>query len=139
MQAYKTLDEYRKAKIAVTETKKAANEVIAAEGRHNLPKHCDREAIRATFTSLAKTNKNARAILEDLNGAAIFAEAEAKRVEKRAAKMKAEHDALENAINSRLDEILADDQRRALLILEANAAAELAAQAAQSGDVENVA
>lgn len=139
MSAYKTLDEYRKAKTAAANARKAANDVISTKGKHKLPKHCDKEAIRATFISLAKTNKTAKAILEDLDGAKLYAEAEAKRAEKRALKMKAEHDALETAINARLDEIMADDTRRALLIMEAQAAAEMAAQAAQSADVANVA
>ena len=136
---YQKLEDYRKAKIAAADAKKAANEVIAIEGTHVLPEHCDHDAIRATFTSLAKANKNAKAILEDLDGAAIYAEAEAARIEKRKAKAEAEAEALENAINSRLNAILADDQRRALLIMEAQAAEELAAQAAQSDSVADVA
>jgi len=35
-----------------------------------------------------------------------------------------------------LDEIMADDTRRALLIAEANAAAEMAAQSAQSAEAQ---
>ena len=136
---YKSLESYRAAKLAAAAAKKEANTAIAIEGTHKLPKHCDHDAIRATFTILARSNKNARAILEDLDGAAIYAEAEAARAEKRKAKAEAEAEALENAINSRLDAILADDNRRALLIMEAQAAEELAAQAAQSGDVADVA
>lgn len=131
---YTILNDYVTAKLATATARKAANTAIATDGNHVLPEACDKAAIHKAFTSLARANKNAKAVLDDLNGAAIFAEAEAKRAEKRTAKMKVEHDALENAINSRLDEILADDQRRALLILEAHAAAELAAQAAQSDD-----
>ena len=133
------LNDYVTAKTAASNAPKAANTAIATDGNHVLPEACDREAIHKAFTSLARANKNARAVVDGLDGAAIYAEAEAKRAEKRALKMKAEHDALENAINARLDEILADDSRRALLIMEAETAAELAAQAAQPGDVEAVA
>ena len=136
---YNILNDYVTAKLAAATARKNANTAIATEGNHELPKACDKAAIHKAFTSLARSNKNARAVVDGLDGAAIFAEAEAKRAEKRAAKMKAEHDALENAINSRLDEILADDSRRALLIAEAQTAEELAAQAAQSDNVENVA
>ena len=136
---YSTLSDYIATKTAAAAARKAANTAIATDGSHVLPESCDREAIHKAFTSLARANKNACAIVDGLDGAAIFEEAEAKRAENRALKMKAEHDALENAINSRLDEILADDQRRALLIAEAQAAAEMAAQSAQSDDSEAVA
>ena len=106
---YNILNDYVTAKLAASNARKAANTAIATDGNHVLPEACDKAAIHKAFTSLARANKNAKAVLDDLNGAAIFAEAEAKRAENRAAKMKAEHDALENAINSRLDEILADD------------------------------
>jgi hypothetical protein len=139
MQAYNSLEAYRAAKLAATDAKKAANDVIATEVTVTLPEHCDKKAIRKVFTQLAKANKRAVAVLEDLDGAAIFAEAETARIEKRKAKMIAESEALENAINARLDAIMADDHRRALLIMEAQAAEELAAQAAQSGNVEYVA
>lgn len=131
---YSTLNHYIAMKLAASTARKSANTAIATEGSHELPEACDREAIHKAFTSLARSNKNARAIVDGLDGATIYAEAEAKRAEKRALKMKAEAEALENAINSRLDAIMADDARRALLILEAQAAAELAAQAAQSDD-----
>lgn len=133
------LNDYITTKTAAADARKAANTAIATEGDYTLPEACDREAILKAFVSLAKSNKKAVAIVDGLDGAAIFAEAEAKRVEKRAAKMQAEHEALENAINSRLDEIMADDKRRALLIMEAQAAAEVTALAAQPGDVADVA
>lgn len=133
---YNVLNDYIATKVAASSARKAANAAIAVEGSHVLPAHCDKKAIHKAFTQLARANKNARAIVDGLDGAAIFAEAEAARIEKRKAKMIAEAEALENAINSRLDEIMADDQRRALLILEAHAAAEVAAQAAQSGKAE---
>ena len=132
---YNILNDYIAAKTAAANARKTANAAISTEGNHVLPEACDREAIHKAFISLARSNKRAVAIVDGLDGAAIFAEAEAARAEKRAAKMKAEYEALENAINSRLDAIMADDTRRALLIMEANAAAEIAAQAAQSGDV----
>lgn len=136
---FNILNDYIATKTAAAAARKEANNAIATEGNHELPEACDREAIHKAFTSLARSNKNAKAVVDGLNGAAIFAEAEAKRAENRAMKMKAEHDALENAINSRLDAIMADDQRRALLIAEAQAAEELAAQSAQSADVADVA
>jgi hypothetical protein len=139
MQAYNSLEAYRAAKLATTTAKREANAVISAEGTHTLPEHCDKKAIRKVFTQLSKANPKAKAILEDLDGAAIFAEAETARIEKRKAKMIAEAEALENAVNSRLDAIMADDSRRALLIMEAQAAEELASQAAQSGNVGDVA
>ena len=126
------LENYIATKTAASNARKAANTAIATDGNHVLPEACDKAAIHKAFTSLARSNKKAVAIVDGIDGAAIFAEAEAKRAENRALKMKAEHDALENAINSRLDEILADDSRRALLIAEAQAAEELAAQAAQA-------
>lgn len=130
------LENYIATKTAAAAARKAANTAIATEGTHVLPEACDKDAIAKAFVQLAKANKNARAIVDGIDGAQVFAEAEARRAEKRAAKMKAEHDALEDAINARLDEIMADDTRRALLIMEAQAAAELAAQAAQSGEAE---
>lgn len=133
------LENYIATKTAAAAARKAANTAIATEGNHTLPEHCDKEAIRKAFTSLARSNKKAIAIVDGLDGAKLYAEAEAARIEKRKAKMKAEHDALETAINARLDEIMADDTRRALLIMEAQAAAELAAQAAQPGNVADVA
>lgn len=136
---FNILNDYIATKTAAAAARKEANNAIATEGNHELPEACDREAIHKAFTSLARSNKNAKAVVDGLNGAAIFAEAEAKRAENRALKMQAEHDALENAINSRLDDILADDSRRALLIAEAQAAEELAAQSAQSDDSEAVA
>ena len=136
---HNALETYIATKIAAATAKREANAAIATEGSHVLPEACDRDAIHNAFTSLARSNKRAVAIVDGLDGATIYAEAEAARAEKRAAKMKAEHDALENAINARLDAIMADDTRRALLILEAQAAEELAAQAAQSDNVENVA
>lgn len=136
---FNILNDYIATKTAAAAARKEANNAIATEGNHELPEACDREAIHKAFTSLARSNKNAKAVVDGLNGAAIFAEAEAKRAENRAMKMKAEHDALENAINSRLDAIMADDQRRALLIAEAQAAEEFAAQSAQSADVADVA
>ena len=136
---FNILNDYITTKTAAAAARKAANTAIATDGSHVLPEACDHEAIHKAFTSLARANKNARAVLDGLDGAAIFEEAEAKRAGNRARKMKAEHDALENAINSRLDEILADDSRRALLIAEAQAAAEMAAQSAQSDDSEAVA
>ena len=136
---HNVLNDYIATKTAAANAKKAANTAIATDGNHVLPEACDKAAIHKAFTSLARSNKKAVAIVDGLNGAAIFAEAEAKRAENRAAKMKAEHEALENAINSRLDEILADDSRRALLIAEAQAAAEMAAQATQSDASEAVA
>lgn len=129
------LKDYIATKTAAATARKAANTAIATDGSHELPEACDREAIHKAFTQLARANKNAKAIVDGFSGAAIFAEAEAARIEKRAAKMKAEHDALENAINSRLDEIMSDDRRRELLILEAQAAAEVAAFASQSDNV----
>lgn len=136
---YNILNDYLNTKLAAAAARKSANAAIATEGSHELPEACDREVIHKAFTSLARSNKNARAIVDGLDGAAIFAEAEAKRAEKRALKLQAEHEALENAINARLDQIMADDTRRALLIMEAQAAAELATQAAQSGDAADVA
>lgn len=133
---YNILNDYLNTKLAAAAARKSANAAIATDGTHTLPEACDKAAIHEAFTSLARANKQAKAVVDGLNGAAIFAEAEAKRAEKRALKMQAEHEALENAINSRLDEILSDDKRRALLIMEAQAAAELAAQAAQPGEVE---
>lgn len=133
------LSDYIKTKTDAAAARKSANDAIATAGTHTLPEACDKQAIRKAFTSLARSNKKAVAILDNLDGAKIFADAEKERAEKRAAKMKAEHEALENAINARLDAIMADDQRRALLIAEATAAAEVAAQAAQSGDAEAVA
>lgn len=133
------LSDYIKTKTDAAAARKSANAAIAMEGVYTLPEHCDKDAIAKAFVQLAKSNKNAKAILDGIDGAQVFALAEAKRAEKRAAKLKAEHEALENAINSRLDEIMADDTRRALLIIEAQAAAEMAAQAAQSGDVADVA
>lgn len=133
---YNVLNDYVTAKTAASNARKAANVAIATDNIYTLPDACDKQAIRKAFVSLARANKHARVIVDGLDGAAIFAEAETARAEKRAAKMKAEHDALENAINSRLDAIMADDTRRALLILEAQAAAEMAAQSAQSDDAE---
>ena len=133
------LNDYIATKLAAATAKREANAAISTEGEHALPEHCDKEAILNAFTQLAKANKNARAIVDGIDGAQVYAEAEAKRAEKRVEKMKAESEALETAINARLDAILADDTRRALLIMEAQTAAELAAQSAQSGDVENVA
>ena len=129
------LNDYIATKTAAAAARKSANAAIATEGEHVLPEACDKQAIHKAFISLAKANKKAAAIVDGIDGAKIYSEAEAARAEKRAAKMKAEHDALENAINARLDAIMADDTRRALLIMEATAAAEVAAQAAQSGDV----
>lgn len=136
---YNILNDYLNTKLAAAAARKSANAAISTDGTHTLPEACDKAAIHEAFTSLARANKQAKAVVDGLNGAAIFAEAEAKRAEKRALKMQAEHEALENAINSRLDEILADDSRRALLIAEANAAAEVAALASQSSDVVDVA
>lgn len=130
------LENYLATKTAASNARKTANSAIATAGSHVLPEACDKAAIHKAFTSLARANKNAKAIVDGIDGAAVYAEAETARAEKRAAKMKAEHDALENAINSRLDAIMADDTRRALLILEAQAAAEMAAQSAQSDDAE---
>lgn len=130
------LENYIATKTAAAAARKAANTAIATEGNHTLPEHCDKDAIVKAFVSLARSNKKAVAVVDGIDGAQVYAYAEAKRIEKRAAKMKAEHDALETAINARLDEIMADDQRRELLILEAQAAAEVAAAAAQSGNVE---
>lgn len=130
------LENYLATKIAAAAARKTANSAIATAGSHVLPDACDKQAIHEALTSLARSNKKAVAIVDGIDCAAIFAEAETARAEKRAAKMKAEHDALENAINSRLDAIMADDTRRALLILEAQAAAEMAAQSAQSDDAE---
>lgn len=132
---FNILNDYLVTKLAAAAARKTANSAIATDGNHELPEACDKQAIHKAFVSLARANKNARAIVDGLDGATIYAEAEAARIEKRKAKMSAEAEALENAINSRLDAIMADDARRALLILEAQAAAELAAQAAQSGDV----
>ena len=132
---FNILNDYVSTKLAAATARKAANTAIAIDGNHELPEACDRESIHKAFVSLARSNKNARAVLDDLDGAQVYAAAEAARAEKRALKMKAEAEALENAINSRLDEILSDDKRRALLIMEAQAASELAAQAAQSDDV----
>lgn len=129
---FNILNHYVETKIAASNARKVANTAIATEGNHELPEACDKQTIHKAFTSLARSNKKAAAVVDGLNGATIYAEAEAARAEKRAAKMKAEHEALENAINSRLDEILSDDNRRALLIAEAQAAEELAAQAAQA-------
>ncbi len=136
---YNTLNDYIATKTAAAAARKAANIAIAIDGNHELPEACDKKAIHKAFVSLAKSNKNARAVLDDLDGAQIYAAAEAARVEKRALKMKAEHEWLEDAINARLDEILSDDTRRALLIKEAQAAAEVAALASQSRDVADVA
>lgn len=136
---FNILNDYIATKTAAAAARKVANYAITLEGDHVLPEACDHEAIHKAFTSLARANKNAKAVVDGIDGAQVYADAEAKRAENRALKMKAEHDALENAINSRLDEILADDQRRALLIAEAQAAAEMAAQSAQSDDSEAVA
>lgn len=136
---FNILNDYIATKTAAAAARKTANSAIAAEGSHVLPEACDREVIHKAFTSLARSNKKAVAIVDGLDGSTIYAEAEAARIEKRKAKMIAEAEALENAINSRLDEILSDDKRRAMLIMEAQAASELAAQAAQSDDVEDVA
>lgn len=136
---YNILNDYLNTKLAAAAARKAANTTIAADGVHTLPEACDKAAIHKAFTSLARANKHAKAVVDGLDGAKIYADAEAKRAEKRALKMQAEHEALENAINSRLDEILADDKRRALLIMEAQAAAEVAALASQSNDVVDVA
>jgi hypothetical protein len=136
---YNVLYDYIATKTAAANARKPANAAIATAGTHDLPEACDKQAIHKAFTSLARANKKAVAIVDGLDGAAIFAEAETARIEKRKAKMIAEAEALENAINSRLDEIMADDSRRAMLIAEANAAAELAAQAGQASDVEYVA
>lgn len=133
------LADYIATKTAAATAKREANTAIATDGNHVLPEACDKQAIHKAFTQLARANKNAKAILGDLDGAAIFAEAEQARQEKRDEKARKAAEALENAINARLDAIMADDTRRALLILEAQAAAELAAQSAQPGDVENVA
>lgn len=130
------LETYISTKTAAAAARKAANSAIATEGTHELPKACDKQAIHKAFTQLARSNKKSVAIVDGLDGAAIFADAEAARIEKRKAKMIAEAEALENAIHARLDAIMADDKRRAMLIMEAQAAAELAAQAAQSGDAE---
>lgn len=132
---FNILNNYIATKTDAAAARKAANAAIATEGTHTLPEHCDKDTIVKAFVQLAKSNKNAKAILDGIDGAQVFALAEANRAEKRARKMKAEHNALENAINARLDAIMADDSRRALLIAEAQAAEELAAQAAQSGDV----
>lgn len=136
---YNILNDYVETKIAAAAARKAANTAIATDGSHVLPEACDKAAIHKAFTSLARSNKHAVAIVDGIDGAQVYADAEAKRAEKRALKMQAGHEALENAINSRLDEILADDSRRALLIAEANAAAEVAALASQSSDVADVA
>lgn len=136
---FNILNGYIATKTAAAAARKAANTAIATEGEYVLPEACDKQAILLAFISLARSNKKAIAIVDGLDGAKLYAEAEAKRAEKRARKIKAEHDALENTINARLDAIMADDTRRALLIMEAQTAAELAAQAAQSGDVADVA
>ena len=136
---FNILNDYVTAKLAASNARKSANAAIAIDGVYTLPEACDREAIHKAFISLARSNKKAIAVVDGIDGAAIFFGAEQARAEKRVAKMKAEHDALENAINARLDAILADDQRRALLILEVQAAEELAAQASQPGDVAAVA
>lgn len=136
---YALLTDYITKKTAAATARKAADTAIATDGAHALPEACDREAIHKAFRQLARSNKRARAVLDGIDGAQVYADAEKKRAEKRALKLKAEHDALENAINSRLDAIMADDARRALLIMEAQAAAEVAAQAAQPGDVADVA
>ena len=136
---FNILNDYIATKTAAADARKAANVAIATEGNHELPKHCDREAIHKTFIQLAKSNKKAIAIVDGLDGAAIFAEAEAKRQKARDDKREAETAAFNAAIHAHLDAIMADDARRALLIMEAEAAAEVAAQAAQPGDVENVA
>lgn len=130
------LENYIATKTAANAARKAANAAIATDGSHVLPEACDKQAIHKAFTSLARANKKAVAIVDGIDGAQVYAEAEAARIEKRKAKMQAEHEALENAINSRLDAIMADDRRRELLILEAQAAAEVAAQAATAGSVE---
>ena len=106
MNAYKSLEAYRAAKVAATDAKKAANAVIATEGSHELPEHCDREAILKMFAQLARSNKNSRAIVDGLDGAKIYADAEAKRSEKREAKRKAEAEAFEAALNERINALL---------------------------------
>ena len=136
---FNILNDYIATKTAAAAARKSANAAIAIDGNHELPKHCDREAIHKAFVSLARANKNAVASVDGIDGAKIYADAETARAEKRAAKMKAEHEAIENAINSRLDAIMADDARRALLVLEAQAAAEIAAEAATADNVEAVA
>lgn len=136
---YTKLEAYRKAKIDAANAKDDANAVIATEGTHTLPEHCDKAAIEKVFAQLARANKNAKAILGDLDGAKIYADAEKTRQDKRDEKARKAAEALENAINARLDAIMADDTRRALFIAEANAAAEMAAQASQPGDVAAVA
>jgi hypothetical protein len=133
---FNVLNDYIATKTAAAAARKSANTAIATEGSHVLPEACDREVIHKAFASLARSNKKAIAVVDGIDGAQVYAAAEAARAEKRALKMEAEAEALENAINSRLDEILSDDKRRALLIAEAEAAAEVAALAAQSGDVE---
>lgn len=133
---YSILNDYVTAKIAAAAARKTANNAIAAEGVHTLPEACDKTEIHKAFVSLARANKGAKAVVDGIDGAALFVKAEAQRAEKRALKLQARHEALENAINSRIDEILADDKRRALLIAEAQAASELAAQAAPAGEVE---
>lgn len=142
MQAYNSLEAYRAAKVAAADAKRDATAVIAAEGTHTLPEHCDKAAIRKVFTQLSKANPKARAILDDLDGAKLFADAEAERQKKRDEKARKAAESLKHAIDRHIDKIIHDDKRRALLMLEVNAAEELsmlAAQAAQSGNVEAVA
>ena len=136
---FNVLNDYIAKKTAAATARKTANSAIAMEGTHELPKACDKYTIHKAFISLARSNKNARAILDGLDGAKIYAAAEAKRAEKRATRMQKERERLEDAINARMDEILSDDTRRALLIMEAQAAAEAAALATQSKDVADVA
>lgn len=132
---FNILNDYITTKTAAAAARKSANAAIAIDGNHELPEACDKAAIHKAFTSLAKANKKAIAILDGLDGAAIFAEAEAKRKKARDDKREAEAAAFNAAIHAHLDAIMADDTRRALLIMEAQAAEELAAQAAQSGEV----
>lgn len=103
---FNILNDYITTKTAAADARKSANAAIAIEGNHDLPKSCDRESIHKAFVSLAKSNKKTVAIVDGINGAVIFAEAEAKRQEKRDAKRAAEAAAFEATLNERINALL---------------------------------